>query len=556
MSSVSNRLLAVASPLLAVLALFNLWLTLYACSQFYLYLPSSDTWIYVDFLAKSAQGQLEIASLFERHNQTHLIALPKLVYFFDVWLTRGSGWLVVLASLSALVTSAAIFIAAVYRSEKLQRKEKRLFALFGVSVLVSASQVESLLNPANLQWSLMVAGAFITAWFVYRSDEEKKWPNKAGLLAGIFFLALTSASILFALIPLVLMNTGRRVAQQAAWLILGLSVVAIAAVFFWQGENGLSISELYQRWLKFTIDFMVPPVERLHTGFISYFTLFLVLAALWYFSRLPADYLQGIARFFYFLLLFSLLVIASTGVVRSHSETAFTFRFVNVGLLFSLAALSMVYLLETSHRAIAIVLMATYAVLLTFVSVREASAFGYGRNHYRLNQIAYGLEIKDPYVVVSMPGTIWQEQEYQFVSNNHYKLKEAGIGIYSDPHYQQVGRSIKAISAGAQLLPCETRVLKVRHLQTAQAAYKITGQSRSAEGERLTRVLFTDKEGIVRGLALPVMSSKQLLQDLWQGKQWAGFVNMEAASSQQEVLAYAYEGSRLCEATSIRLPPP
>jgi hypothetical protein len=95
MSLDSSKIFRFVNPLLACLAVFNVALTLYVCTQFYAYLPTSDTWVYVDFLARAAQGHLDFGALLERHNGTHVIALPKLVYFFDVRLTQGSGTLTV-----------------------------------------------------------------------------------------------------------------------------------------------------------------------------------------------------------------------------------------------------------------------------------------------------------------------------------------------------------------------------------------------------------------------------------------------------------------------------
>ena len=64
MPRATNKLYLLANPLLALLAIFNIAITLYACTRFYAYLPTSDTWVYVDFLARAAHDHLDIPALF------------------------------------------------------------------------------------------------------------------------------------------------------------------------------------------------------------------------------------------------------------------------------------------------------------------------------------------------------------------------------------------------------------------------------------------------------------------------------------------------------------
>jgi len=541
-----NKAYGAINPLLGLLAVFNISLTLYCCTQFYAYLPTSDTWIYVDFLAQAAQGQLDSTTLFQKHNGVHVIALPKLVYFLDVWLTRGSGVLTVVISLLAQLASVLLFFSVIQKIEQLNKNEKIFLGITSTIFLLSACQVESLLNPANLQWSLLVFSAVFTAWclFHYSIAKFAKW--MAGIVLGVLLVGLTSASPFLMLIPLGVIFIPGIPLKKITLTAFVLVMIAGAALY----------PALLKNLLDFIVAFMAPPVERLHSLPVTFLTGVLFALALWKVLGVkPAEELRE-NIFFKLLFWFSLFLIVTTGIVRSYSPSAFTFRFVNIGLLFSLVLFCYLYLqlkTQRSSSALTACLLA-YVFLLSYVNYKEASAFGYGRNHIRLNQVAYSLNIQDSFVVSALPGTLWEKPDYDFVQANKHKLKERDLGIYSDGAYQRVGTPISALVENNRLDHCEVEVLKMRRLLPDQAAYKLTGTARSSNGHKLSWVYFVDGQDIIRGFAIPILSSRDLWESFQQGKQWSGFVNLDDASEQPTLQAYAYGDGVICEPQAIELP--
>jgi len=559
MNQDSNKAYRAINPLLGLLAVFNISLTLYCCTQFYAYLPISDTWIYVDFLASAAQGQLDVSTLFEKHNGVHVIALPKLVYFLDVWLTQGSGVLIVVISLLAQLASVLMFFSVIQKTKRFHKNEKIFLGITSTIFLLSASQVESFLNPANLQWSLLVFSAVFTAWCLFHYSKEKSVTWMTGVVLGVLFVGLTSASPFLMLIPLAFVLSGKLLVEKFSFTLLALIVIGViaAGIYFLRIDfSATLLLALLKNMLKIMVDFMAPPVERLRFMPATLLTGLLLVLAIWKVSGIKSDQESSERNFFKLLLWFSLLLIVATGVMRSYSLAAFTFRFVNIGLLFSLALISCLCVqLKAEKFYLAFLMMAlAYLLLLSYVNYKEASAFGFGRNHVRLNQVAYALDIREPGVVSALPGTVWEKPDYDFVQANKHKLKERGAGIYSDPAYQQVGTSILALFENSKLDRCDLEVLKMRRLLPDQAAYKLTGSARSSEGRELSRVYFADRDGIIRGFAIPILPSRDLWQSLQQGKQWSGFVNLGEGGEQQMLQAYAYGDGVICEPLTIELP--
>jgi len=542
--------------LLAVVATFTVALTFYSCSRFYAYLPTSDTWIYTNFLAQAAQGHLDVQALFIKHNNVHLIVLPKLIYFFDMWLTNGTGALVMFASLIAMLATTAIFATIIFRIISIDRQEKIFLSLLSVIFLMSACQAESLMNPANLQWSLLVFTATLTAWFFYRYTLKKSVLNVTGLFAGMTLASLTSASPLLITIPLVLFVLRKKITRRVilASIFLALMTLGAGAILF--SKYIPLIPVLLASWLKFTMDFLAPPVERLH--FLPATILAGILAFLGLFQLAQKPFLpaQKETVFFVLLLLFASFTILVTGVARSYSPTAFTFRFVNIGLLFAAALFPLLYLHTKSQSHLQFVISPVvlfYIGVLTYVNVTEVSDFCYGRNHVRLTQVAHALDINDPFVVSALPGTAWEKVDFDFVQANKHFLKEAGTGIYGSDAYKHVGLSIDTL-AGLVKTPCTTNIIKMRRLLPDQASYRLMGESESDHGKFFSRAYFVDEKNIIRGFAIPVQPDKNLIRSLFANPQWAGFVNLDTSQDQKSLQLYAYNDKSICQGEKIILP--
>lgn len=145
-------------------SLVSLGLTVYVLLVWRVSLPSFDIIDYHEFLSSAANGVLLRDDLWVRHNGAHLIFLPRLVFFVDMWMGRGSGVITTLVSCAAILGTVYIFCRAVFRLDVVDKNEKLFFCLLIFFVMTSDIVLESLLNPVDIQWSLLALGSVLLAY--------------------------------------------------------------------------------------------------------------------------------------------------------------------------------------------------------------------------------------------------------------------------------------------------------------------------------------------------------------------------------------------------------
>ncbi len=604
--SKDNRFFQSILIFFALLVSASLLLTIFSL-QYYTYLPTSDTWVYSEFLANAANGQLDMVSLFSRHNDAHAIVLPKLIYFLDIYLTQGSGLFVTLCSLLFMLGTAILFFAVILSITTYSLTQRLILALLSTLLLTSAIQVESLLNPANLQWSLLNFFATLSAFFCarYLTATSNKRRQLVYLAFAMIGVALTSASILLIAIPVAIVFISQQFgARRTMQWFIKTTLITLAILVGWEifrtlffptaaplafqilqslFPNNFTVETLaaiteyfaaqplmaYGQWLgnllRFLALFFVPLMDRMNYPWL------LLLCSAWlfyFFGKLLLNTLRSDQQarrhswqslFFVTLLLFTIFSALVIGFVRSPLPYAYTFRFANLGLLFAAALFPLLWLCFAQRAFYRFFIMAsfiTYSGLLAWLSVQESGAFGHGRNHIRLTQVAYSLDIKAPEVVVAMPGTAWQETAFARVEERKRLLQEHRIGIYSDPVYQQVGKTFDT-STTPHMVDCNYKVQKIRRLLPKQASYKLSGLTTTSQGKAVDQVIFTTPDNIVRGYGISQLPSKQLTKILSEPYGWSGFINLGdsiPADRETPVLIYGWADKILCRPKQIQLP--
>jgi len=589
------------NPLLCCLLAFSTALLVYVCTHFFTYLPTADTWAHIDLLTGAAEGKLDSSLLFTRHNDLHLLALPKLIYFLDVWLGSGTGAITTAISLLFMLSSAALACYCIGQLTS-KRQEKTFLYLVTCLLLTSPIQVESLLNPANVQWSLLNFFAVLSAFSLQQYLLLRKTGFLVLLFVGCAGVALSSASALLILIPITLVALSARypgkvftfkntimvfllgsgffiVELLRAWLLpetpsLYLSFLAATSVLdaqspeFQQAKDLLnnspieSLAYLLYSLINFVSDFFAPPFERIAGSDLS-FTFLLLL------TLLGLSLLRSSAKkenenktplfFLQLVLTFCIVIAFSIGLVRSFHPSAYTFRFANLGLLFAAAAFPLLlfacqHSTRLTHLSRAIIL--SYLAALTWVNSTESLSFGHGRNHMRLTQVAYSVDVRDSFVIAAMPGTSMEKPAYEFIQANKHKLANKQIGVYASEAVQNIGKPINSLQL-TKLEYCDNEIKKMRRLTAEQASYKVTGSSHHPKQGNLTHMYFTDGQGIIRGYGINVVAGESLWAHLLEEQHWAGFVNLENADSDlsdQVVFLNAYDSSTICPAHKIMLP--
>lgn len=567
----NGRLPHALAALLAVALAGSLALTVFVTVFSRVCLPAADLWQHTTLLAPAAAGEMPWAALWERHNGVHFIPLPKLVYAIDLAYGHGSGVVTATASGLLMLLTCLGAIRLAHRLAGLTPAERRLLALLGCLWLSPALQWESLANPANLQWNGLNAGL---AWMANGLLHPVAWLPGAVLAVG-------SGGPWWVLVLAAVLTLSGAARQRRLWQgVMALLALALA----WEILNGYWLQAslplpflLYQQvlplesgsdtsiralfaanpagfygnWLanlaSFASAVLLPPLERFWPAGP------LCAAAAAWLGWLATRARQhrntaALSPALAWLMVVILLVTLAAGLLRAYSPAAYTLRFANLGLLFVWASTAWLWASTPAPRVrLALAAMAlAYSATLLVASVQEAAGILQASNQRRLSQVAYALDIQDPAAVAETPYAPWQALTFQQINERKGVLARHQAGIFHSPAYR--------VYAGDLALPgnevaCVHDGLKARRLAGDPQAWKISGSTRTADGQAVHRILFRLAAPPYTPLGygiyqLPAGSLAVQLQQPWG---WAGLLRQPGpAAASVEVIAYNH---------AVRCPP-
>lgn len=538
-------LLAIGCMLAMATVIQSSWLAIGFAS----FLPQSDTWQHVDALVKSRQG-LDLAWLFERHNDVHVLVIPKLVYHADILLTGGDGSVVARTSLIFLLLTPLLVSLVIWRTAHFSRTEKISFIVIGWALLASPMQAESLLNPANLQWSAFALTITLTG-LCFSKYLDKRSPYWAALtVLTLVMNALTSASIWLTALPVIgsLLALRYGLRQMMIVLMIG-STLAIASISLISRQELFYINNV----LQFFSQYLSPFASKISFAPVSY--LASIAGTGLYLTTLLLVYRQQRSMDFFLFLMATLLFIAlGIALTRSFMGNGFTFRFMNLPML-CLFSMIVVFYVHTRDKLPRIAFSTGASTLmlgvfsLNTIDTAESMFF---RNHLRLTPIAYALDIRHPPLVEELPGYDTGSFDYDDVITEKVKLHKHAIGIYHSEMYAPVGKQIHEIQH-RKSVPCRYEIELVTRLGEPPV-YGIDGSSYSQEGKIMNHVWITDMDDRVIGMGLPVIHRRTLAAAYLHDKTWTAYLNPALGTPTPSVKAYAYNDTNICQPFSITLP--
>lgn len=562
----SNRLQALALAGLVGLLLCSLLLSWRASQLSLVHLPAADVWQHTGLVAAASAGQLDLASLLERHNQLHFIPLPKLVYALDL-LADGSGRLTASCSAFFTLLCCALFASLLAHGGHDRRQRETLaLALLFASWLSCVLQWESFVNPANLQWSGLSAGLVLAGLGLQR---RSVWAMAAGAGVAIgcgapwWLLPLAALTVLLPprrlLLALALLGgtaTGWEtlngywlqqappLALQAIRLALPLSAAEMAAI---SGTFFADPAGFYLAWgsnlLQFLASFCLPPLAQwLSAPALLALSPLPLLAALLLPGRAPAH--RGLG----FLLWATLLTGLAAGLVRAQLPGAYTGRFANTGLLFLAACAALAYPAGSCRKPFWWLLALLYSLVLGTSCWREAAHIVQDSNQRRLSQVAYALDMEDMRATSEVPFAPMMAQSYREISERKVVMQTHGKGIYGSREHR--------VYAGQAALPtavvaCQHWEIRIKPLKDDPAGRKITGDSHSTAGDSMTSVLLRNSAGQAIGYGIFQVGGTSLPSLLARPQRWAGFFHQPADGAVQVI---AYNTQAQCEPLAIRSP--
>lgn len=532
----------------ALFALAAITLSSWIAVDFASFLPQADTWQHIDAFVASKQG-LQIGWLFEHHNGIHLIAIPKLVYYLDIALTSGSGTVVARCSLVFLLLTPLLVSIVIWQQTYWNRTEKSAFTALAWILLASPMQADSLLNPANLQWSVFAFTITLTAFCADRYLEHRNRRWIVFILLSLLLNALTSATVWLAAAPVLALLLSQRYGFYRVLIVaITATVIAISAISI-LGENSLfylgNIADFVMQYLMpFASKPQLEPFSRVFmlAGLALYI---LVLYLLCQQRKTPI--------FFLYLLMSLLFIALAIALVRSTMGPGFTFRFINLPLLCLFATLVLLYTRidsikkKTGFWAGVCVL----GLLVTWINIKDTAETLFFRNQLRMIPIAYALDIQQEALVAELPGFDTGSFDFDDVMTQRKKLEIAGLGIYASSAYALVGKPVH--ESGLTTVKCEHRTETVTRLNH-QPVYGMDGASRDSTGGPMNNIWITDMHDRVIGIGVPVIHRRNLRSVFIEDKTWTAYFNPALGEKASAVQVYAHNEKSLCEPVTVSLP--
>jgi len=579
--------------LLSLLAIQAIFLSAVLSSQYYSYLPFSDTWSHVDFLIKSFRGELDFQALFEPNNEVHIIAIPKLIYFVDSLFFKGSGGFVAASAYVFFISIPVMIGSTIYFDTEFSAREKVIACLVTFIVMCSPLQVESLLNPINMQWIILVFFITTSAISIYAYHRTKKIKFLFLALLWILLSGLSSASFLMVLIPAIIIVVGEKIGRKKT--ILSLGILSAITLFFMAGYEFirmnfypdnipviyfpllkqlgqvsqsdllLYIREANNNYLKIHINyiknlvdlffhFTSPLISESKSNSVFFINLAAVNILFLFAIKSLVIKKNNFKKMEVFIFICTIAICFFIGVIRSHFYGVYNHRFVSLSLLFNLSVfLICIKANKTRGESLLVYgMIFIYLASLSYVGFRQTGAYIYHRNHLRTTPLAYSLDIHNWGLVEELAGLKFGTFDFAFVQSEKQKLKNAGYGIYASEEYSLVGKNISLLK-NRRAEPCEYFIEKVS-LVSDQPAYRVDGNSKTLDGSTLTQVFITDSGHQVIGYGRSVTKYPEAHRSIFLPKSWTGLANMTFGSGGKTLFIYAYDDNVICNPYSIDLP--
>lgn len=555
-------------------------LTGYVLVAWRIALPSFDVIEYHEFLAAAANGILQWDELWSRHNGVHLIFLPKLIFFFDMWLGGGAGIITTLASLVTILFTVALFVRAIFQFHTIGLSEKYFFSVLAFFVMTSDIMLESLLNPVDIQWSLLAMGSVLLAYglslFGNRNFQAGWFHVLSGILISWLSAGPLSLMLLAALVTglLTVMNSVV-VRMRFALGIMALSCVAVSwefAAWVLDGElllpwlirpvvipadwHDVAAKFLHEnpgyywslgyKWFAFVGDFIGLPV--IYTFSIA--SLSIVVFLMWLF--LVAASSRSWNReyiFFVYLIVFPFLIGLAAGLFRSGD--LYSYRHANMGFLLQVSSFLLVYVAFAGrYRILCFALfMFVYGAVFMRVAVSEAGEWAaWGRETLRLTQIGDAIGVNDASWFKYVWKFGWREAEAQ---HSKQVFREKRVGIYASTSFR---RYADQLPLPLQQIDCDYILKDFSQVRTDHRAFMIHGAARTMQGSSMPEVVFVGQDGKYLGYGLSEMPTHNLFDQLQMPWGWGGYVFFDGKPLPAAVTVIAFDDDKHCQPWSVPLP--
>ena len=215
-----------------ILSTYLVVTTLLAAYRFYCPVPYGDMWWFVRDMARLDNHQVGLSYLWDQHSE-HRIVLPRLIFWADVHLDHLRGLFTILCSSLLLVGEGLLLCFAFAGTTKNDSVSKLIYAALVFGMMFSASQIENLMFPFQVQFPLAFFAASASIFLTLRHCWTVQH-KQGSLVVGIVMAVCATLSLGCGLLVwpvLLLICVVERPPKRTFWTI-GIAGVAMWVIYF------------------------------------------------------------------------------------------------------------------------------------------------------------------------------------------------------------------------------------------------------------------------------------------------------------------------------------
>jgi hypothetical protein len=211
-----------------ILSIYLILTTVLAVHTFYCSLPYGDMWWFVRDMSQFRSHQVGLSFLWSQHSE-HRLVLPRLIFWVDLQFFRFRGVFTIFCGLVLQAGEAVLLCFAFWRVEKSASVSRLAYAALVFGMMFSASQIENLIFPFQVQFPLAFFMASVSIFLVLHHCETNGG-NWISMFLGLAAAACATLSLGCGLLVwpvLLIICIIERASLKALW------TTAIAGIAMW-----------------------------------------------------------------------------------------------------------------------------------------------------------------------------------------------------------------------------------------------------------------------------------------------------------------------------------
>jgi hypothetical protein len=563
----------VATTLVWLFSVYIIVTSILTVHNFYCPLPYGDMWWFVRDMAEFRSHRIGLSFLWKQHSE-HRLVVPRLIFWVDLQFFRFRGVFTIVCSLLLQVGEAMLLCLAFWRAERNSPVSRLSYAALVFGMMFSASQIENLIFPFQIQFPLAFFMASVSIVLVLHHCEANggDWIS---IFLGLVAATCATLSLGCGLLVwpvLVLICIIERAPRMALWT-TGVAGISIWISYF---IGYLLPSQSANPWLSlrhpvrvsaFTVTFLASALTTTPSRFAGLFGLvFLSGTAVGFFLyvRVRSKSFWKARSFFVYLSVFIVVtaLLTSLGRLNSGLDEAATIRYRMPTLIFWACIIGLGSSLSGAAtrqivRLLGGPLLALLFVALFLVPTQQSTIEEFAQLTRQISDDSIDLSFN---VTDQVYGRLFRIRP-DLVRSYAPFLKENHLSIFADRLLTAWGEPLTDFFADVSSHECSGSVDRVEPTEeTARQKGAVFGWGWVATENRgpETVILADDRHAIVglaRGLEPRPDISAHFRNPKMLATGWSGYYHLDSASQIMTGYAILPDGKTLCPLGQVDLQP-